>query len=296
MWFVYVYILIVCILSICCIAGPKLQPLQSRACDSSGVLSLINDVGDTDDSNIAAVQRPLHNNLVYSSSMLVDNINLLAHSGGFDILFQLISAKNSECITGALAVISAISPLLSRVWGSDFFNKLYDVLVNAINNMNEEELRSFHKEHSDHLLEHFKFVCRRFYTSSGVESDLGVSEVKDRSGEEERKEVTAYKKESSFASLEKLKLIICLKCMKSEILSVRLHGLKYLHDVIDSVNKNLSQFITPAYLVQWIKEKNIISKTIALNNHSEIITRGMYVYTYLFLYLSLSRDLSHPLS
>ena len=76
--------------------GPKFQPVNSRALDNTGLLSIIQDEDDEDEC--VAVIRPGHAVEVYASSMLVDNIIYLHHIDAFECILQLIATTSDPDI------------------------------------------------------------------------------------------------------------------------------------------------------------------------------------------------------
>jgi hypothetical protein len=62
---------------------------------------------------------------------------------------------------------------------------------------------------------------------------------------------------------------------------VRLHGFKYLHEILETVTNEANVTLTAPKLLDWLKKHDVLARTINASNHSEIITKGGKIITFL---------------
>ncbi|KAF0692327.1 Aste57867_16584 [Aphanomyces stellatus] len=174
-------------------------------------IDLDESIPDVSDAGMAtypfAVVRPR----VPCSRFVIDLIDTFGQVGGFQKLpLRLTTGVSMSLLTTTISLISNVFPWLTRFWAEELGRQSAVWMQNYLSDVvrTRDELRSVTKPMLDTLHVAYKSMCRRLGT-----------------------------REEASAHADAILLQLCLQCIHSSVLEIRLHGLKCLTDFIPMIRQ-----------------------------------------------------------
>lgn len=190
----------------------------------------------------------------------VDNINAFGHRGGFDALLARLKSDfptkpSIYLINALLQGVTEIRALLSDTFAKQWIPQVKDVVFSRFLDSTEQELKDTNKLSITKLIELMGDLLQKAYPS------LEAGEM-----------------------IEKFRLSVALKCLSSVSFEKRLNGIMELNELVEMVMRREANqvegtvWLDAEYLINWIKEHQILSRIFGAYIHSEMLKRSVEIF------------------